>query len=92
MSAATLPGGTRRPEWLASRAPWAGLAIVSMWLAVLFVGVFGGDIVTINGTAGAGNSSTVPAAVALALFALIATIFVARWGFGGGSSKQDGSR
>lgn len=58
-------------------APWAALAITSMWVAVLFVGLFGGDI--ISETPG-GTSSRVPAAVAVALIALIATVFVARWG------------
>jgi hypothetical protein len=58
---------------------WAGLSIIAMWLAVLFVGIFGGDI--INGTPG-GSSGSVPAVVAVAVCALIATAFVARWGFG----------
>jgi hypothetical protein len=59
---------------------WASLAIVVMWLAVLFDAVFGPDIVS---TSSAGGSSTsVPSAVAVALFALIATTQVAKYGFG----------
>jgi hypothetical protein len=57
---------------------WASLAIVVMWLAVLFDGVFGPDIVT--STAG-GDHSTVPSAVAVALFASLATWVVAKYGF-----------
>jgi hypothetical protein len=50
-----------------------------MWLSVLFDGVFGPDIVT-NGVAG--DRSTVPSAVVVALFAFLATWVVARYGFG----------
>lgn len=60
------------PELLAS------LAIITMWLSVLFTAVFGGNIV--NATAG-GDSSSVPSAVAVALFALLATAVVAWFGF-----------
>jgi multisubunit Na+/H+ antiporter MnhF subunit len=50
-----------------------------MWLAVLFDALFGPDIVT---TSGAGtNSSTVPSAVAVALFAFLATWALARYAF-----------
>jgi hypothetical protein len=58
---------------------WASLAIVVMWLAVLFDAVFGPDIV--NSTAG-GDHSVVPSAVAVALFAFLGTWVVARYGFG----------
>jgi hypothetical protein len=57
---------------------WASLAIVVMWLAVLFDAVFGRDIV--NSSAG-GDHSTVPSAVAVAPFAFLATWVVARYGF-----------
>ncbi len=57
---------------------WASLAIVSMWIAVLFDAIFGPDIV--NSTAG-GDHSTVPSAVAVAFFAFLATWAVARYGF-----------
>jgi hypothetical protein len=49
-----------------------------MWLAVLFVGLFGGDIV--NSTPG-GSSSSVPVVVVLLPFVLPATIVAARRGF-----------
>jgi hypothetical protein len=57
---------------------WAPLTIIAMWLAVLFAAVFGGDIV--NTTAG-GDHSSVPSAVAVALFAFLATWVVAWFGF-----------
>jgi hypothetical protein len=57
---------------------WAALAIVVMWLSVLFDAVFGPDIVN---TSAGGDSSTVPSAVAVALFAFLGTWVVARYGF-----------
>jgi hypothetical protein len=60
------------------REMWASVAIIVMWLAVLFDALFGPDIV--NSTA-AGDHSTVPSAVAVALFAFLATWVVARYGF-----------
>lgn len=57
---------------------WAGLSIVTMWLAVLFVGVFGGDIT--SSTPG-GTSTSVPVVVAPIPFVLPATVVVARRGF-----------
>ena len=57
---------------------WASLAIVVMWLAVLFAAVYGPDIVS-KGVAG--DSTTVPSAVAVALFAFLATWPVAKYGF-----------
>jgi uncharacterized membrane protein (DUF485 family) len=57
---------------------WATLAIVVMWLAVLFSAIFGTNIV--NTSAGGGTSS-VPSAVVVALFAFLATWVVARYGF-----------
>jgi hypothetical protein len=61
------------------REMWAGLAIAFMWLAVLFAAVFGPDIVRSNaGT----NTTIVPSAVAVAVFALFGTRVVAKYGFG----------
>jgi hypothetical protein len=58
---------------------WAAIAIVAIWLAVLFSAVSGPNIVS---TTPGGTSSSVPAAVAVALFASIATWAVAKYGFG----------
>lgn len=64
--------------WLYLKALWAGLSIVTMWLVVLFVGLFGGNIV--NSTPG-GSTSSVPVVVVVVPFVLAATIVVARRGF-----------
>ena len=62
---------------------WASLAIVVMWLAVLFDAIFGPDIVATSGTPGGTTSSTtLPSAVVVALFAFLGTWVVARHGFG----------
>lgn len=61
---------------------WAFLAIVVIWLTVLFDAVFGPDIKTNNGVADIGNSATIPSAVVVALFAFLATWVVARYAFG----------
>jgi hypothetical protein len=57
---------------------WASLAIAVMWLAVLFDAIFGPNIVSI----GPANTTSVPSAVIVALFAYLATRVVARYGFG----------
>ena len=64
---------------LATKWVWAAVAIVSMWMAVLFTGVFGGEIVNDDVT----SHQRVPVAVALAFFVLLATVAVARHGFRG---------
>ena len=56
---------------------WACLAIVVMWLAVLFDAVFGPDIMT---SSAGGDHSIVPSAVVVALFAFLATWVVAKYG------------
>jgi hypothetical protein len=61
------------------REIWATVAIVSMWVAVLFVGVFGGDM-TFHGADS--SFTTMPSGVAVALFAAIGTGSVAKRVFG----------
>jgi hypothetical protein len=63
--------------WLRIREMWASLAITVMWVAVLLDAVFGPDITS---TTPGGTSSSVPSAVAVALFATIATWAVAKYG------------
>jgi hypothetical protein len=58
---------------------WAALAIAVMWLAVLFDAIFGPNFVS---TTGAGNSTTIPSAVFVAVFAYLGTRVVAKHGFG----------
>jgi len=55
---------------------WTSLAIVVMWLAVLFDAMFGPNITS---TTPGGTSSSVPSAVAVALFATIGTLAVAKY-------------
>lgn len=63
------------------QALWAGVAIAAIWLAVLFVGLWGGDIVS-HGNAMTGDAGTsVPTVVIVAPCALIATIVIARRAF-----------
>jgi hypothetical protein len=58
---------------------WGALAIVSMWLAVIFVGAYGGDMIFHDSS---GSNSTIPSAVVVALFAAIGTSAVAKRAFG----------
>ena len=58
---------------------WATLSIVTMWLAVLFDGIFGNDMTFSNPP----NVTTIPSAVLVALFAVIGTSAVAKRAFGG---------
>jgi hypothetical protein len=75
-----MPSRPSSSAWLHARALWAGVSITIMWLAVLFIGVFGDNIV--SSTPG-GTSTSVPVVVALVPFVLAATIVVARRGFKG---------
>jgi hypothetical protein len=66
------------------REMWTSLAIIVIWLSVLFDAIFGPDIVSNNGVGDIGERSTVPSAVVVALFAFLATWVVAKYGFGPG--------
>ena len=57
---------------------WGAVAIASMWVAVLFVGVYGGDFTSVD--AGS-QTTTFPSAVLVALFACIGTVSVAHRAF-----------
>jgi hypothetical protein len=57
---------------------WGAVSIAFMWLAVLFDGVFGGDMVFFDPGSG---PTTIPSAVAVALFAFLGTTAVARRAF-----------
>jgi formate-dependent nitrite reductase membrane component NrfD len=57
---------------------WAGVSIASMWIAVLFVGVFGP---TMNAGGSTGVQGLPVAVIMVAFFALIGTIVAAVFGF-----------
>ncbi len=65
---------------------WGTLAISVMWLAVLFDGIYGADIVSFSND---GNSLRIPSAVAAAFFAFLGTVAVAKRAFG---RKTDSDR
>jgi hypothetical protein len=58
---------------------WATVSIVAMWLAVLFDGIFGGDMTFTNSSS---QVTVIPSVVAVALFAAIGTASVAHRGLG----------
>jgi hypothetical protein len=82
---ATEPRDASSCSWLHARALWAGLSIITMWLAVLFVGVFGGDFVSSSATNGL---TKFPVVIFLLPFVLPATIVVARRGFTSGPEER----
>jgi hypothetical protein len=68
----------RRWSWAYRQPVWAAVAIVSMWVAVLIDAVYGADVVA---NSVSGDTASFPSAIPIALFACIATIFVAYYGF-----------
>ena len=72
------------PSWLHARALWAGLSIITMWLAVLFVGIFGSDFVSSSSN----GFTKFPVVVFLLPFVLPATIVVGRRGFASAQDEQ----
>ena len=59
---------------------WGAVSIIAMWLAVLFDGIYGSDMV-FNGNPGGGGPTIIPSAVAVALFAFIGTVAIAKRAF-----------
>jgi hypothetical protein len=57
---------------------WAALTITVMWLVVLVVALFGPDIVSSN----PGTFTRIPSAIIVAFFAWLASMVVAKHGFG----------
>jgi hypothetical protein len=68
-----------RPLTLRLPEVWPSLAIGVIWLTVLLDALFGPDILTSNGSGT--NTSSVPSAVVVPLFAFLSTWVVARYGF-----------
>jgi len=70
-----------RPRWLSLRLVpemWASLAITAMWVAVFITAIWGPDA---RFSSNDGNSSTIPTAVFVTVFAFLGTWVVARYGF-----------
>jgi hypothetical protein len=82
-SIAERPGETKsknlRASLLSTPEVWGATAIAFMWLAVLFTSVYGGDLVSVNGSGT--QSTTVPSGVLVAFFAFLASVSVARRAF-----------
>ena len=81
---AVMPGRLASLRGLEWNAMLASLSIVVMWLAVLFDALFGPNIVTTTPT----TTTSVPSAVAVALFAFLGTSVVAHYGFRGEKSTR----
>ena len=85
MTATMNEPSTARPDrdGIAARllvpAFWGAVSIVAMWLAVLFDGIYGGDMIF---SSPGNGTTTIPSAVAVALFAFIGTTSVAKRAFG----------
>jgi len=54
---------------------WGAIAIVAMWLAVLFDGVYGGDVIGSDG-------AHIPSAIFIAFFASLSTWAIGKRAFG----------
>jgi hypothetical protein len=65
-------------EWWTARDLWASVSITAIWVSVVVTALAGPSIE--SSTVG-GTSSSVPAAVVVALFATLATWAVARYAF-----------
>src|SRR6476620_1062311 len=70
-----------QPRWWSLRLipeMWASLAITAMWVAVFMTAIWGPDA---RFSSNDGNSSTIPTAVFVTVFAFLGTWVVARHGF-----------
>jgi hypothetical protein len=66
-------------RWFELPAVWESLAITAMWVAVIFVSIFGPDFVSSS----SGSATTIPSGVIVGFFAMLGSYFVAKHGLGG---------
>ena len=69
----------RRPTWIDARDMWTSLTIVAIWLAVAISAAFGPDMKTFDVS---GSGASIPSGIVVALFAMFASMSVAKHGFG----------
>jgi len=75
----TAPVQSQRLEsWWRLPEVWGALGIVAMWLAVLFVGVYGSDM---RFASNDGSASSIPSVVVVAICAAVATAAVVKRAF-----------
>jgi hypothetical protein len=63
---------------------WATISIVAIWIAVLFDAVYGPDLVSASND---GTYTRVPSVIIVAVFAYLATMVVAKFGYGRGRER-----
>jgi hypothetical protein len=68
----------RRQTWIDAREMWASLVIVAIWVAVAISAAFGPNMRTFDV---AGSGVSIPSGIFVALFAMFATMSVAKRGF-----------
>jgi len=65
---------------------WASVAIAAMWVAVFITAIWGPDA---RFSSNDGNSSTIPTAIFVTVFAFLGTWVVARNGFRESTERND---
>ena len=68
----------RRRTWIEARDMWASMAIAAIWVAVAVSAAFGPDFQSFDVS---GSRTTIPSGIVVALFAMFATMSVAKHGF-----------
>ena len=70
----------RWPSLFLVKEMWASLAVTAMWIAVAVSAVWGTDFVSSTGSGT--DNTTIPSAIAVAMFAAIGTWAFAKYAFG----------
>jgi hypothetical protein len=79
--------GRRALRQIVVSETWASLAIAAMWLAVALAAVFGPDFVSTGN--GGMDSTRIPSAIVVGLFAYLGTRVVAKRAFGRPPGERD---